>query len=194
MTAVLLARSVPQGRGNGQQCDRQHDPARENQQQHEWHCAPDHHRSCAEFVTEAVQMPSAPPYVDKRPVEERLALMRSVFVPREAWVVSGSMLGWGESIVAECDAAVFLTLDPDERLRRLEAREAARRAGGAFDEAAWTAFPEWARGYDDPEFQGRSRLAHEARLAGLRQPVLRLDSARTRENLRDAVLDWEPLA
>ncbi|MGY1844785.1 AAA family ATPase [Modestobacter sp. SYSU DS0875] len=139
-------------------------------------------------------VPSTPPYVDKRPVEERLALMRSVFVPREAWVLSGSVLSWGEGIVAQCDAVVFLTLDPDERLRRLEAREAARRAGGDFDEAAWTAFLEWARGYDDPEFQGRSRVAHEAWLAGLRQPVLRLDSARTREELRDAVLSWEPLA
>jgi len=38
-------------------------------------------------------LPTDPPYVRKRPVEERLALMGSVFVPREAWVLSGSMLG-----------------------------------------------------------------------------------------------------
>src|SRR3954466_11989582 len=68
-------------------------------------------------------VPSTPPYLEKRSEDERLELMRTVFVPREAWVLSGSMLGWGESIVAECDAVVFLTLDPHERLRRLEARE-----------------------------------------------------------------------
>jgi hypothetical protein len=137
-------------------------------------------------------VPTTPPYVEKRPDDERLSLMREVFVPREAWVLSGSMLGWGDSVVAGCDAVVFLTLDPDERLRRLEARETARRAGRDFDEVAWKAFLEWARGYDDPAFEGRSRVAHESWLDGLDQPVLRLDSAHPPEELRDAVLAWEP--
>ena len=51
---------------------------------------------------------------------------------------------------------------------------------------------EWARGYDDPAFEGRSRAGHEAWLEGLDQPVLRLDSARAPAELRDAVLTWEP--
>jgi hypothetical protein len=137
-------------------------------------------------------VPTDPPYRDKRPEADRVTLMRRVFAPREAWVLSGSMLGWGEGIVAECDAVVFLTLDAEERLRRLEAREAVRQQGWDADPAAWAAFLDWARGYDDPSFDGRSRVAHEAWLAGLSQPVLRLDSARPREELRDAVLEWEP--
>jgi hypothetical protein len=137
-------------------------------------------------------VPTDPPYVEKRPRADRVALMRGVFAPREAWVVSGWMLGWGDGIVAECDAVVFLTLDPEERLRRLEGRETHRRAGRDFDPVAWQAFLTWAGGYDDPGFEGRSRVSHEEWLAGLTQPVLRLDSARTREELRDAVLDWDP--
>lgn len=137
-------------------------------------------------------VPSDPPYVKKRPEGERVALMEKVFLPREAWVLSGSMLGWGDDVVARCDAVVFLTLDPDERLRRIEARERVRRHGGAFDQAAWAAFLEWARGYDDPAFDGRSRVAHEQWLAGLDRPVLRLDSASPPEVLRDEVLAWEP--
>jgi adenylate kinase family enzyme len=137
-------------------------------------------------------VPTDPPYVTKRPEADRLALMNSVFVPREAWVLSGSMLGWGEAVVAECDAVVFLTLDPQERLRRLEARENARRARGEFDPAAWKTFMAWARGYDDPAFKGRSRVAHEAWLQGLSQPVLRLDSTPPTQELRNAVLAWEP--
>ena len=137
-------------------------------------------------------VPTHPPYVEKRPEADRLALMRSVFVPREAWVLSGSMLGWGESVVAQCDAVVFLTLDPDERLRRIRARERVRRDGGQVVEAALEAFLEWARGYDDSSFKGRSRVAHEEWLSGLDRPVLRLDSALTREELRDSVLDWDP--
>jgi hypothetical protein len=34
------------------------------------------------------------------------------------------MLGWGDGVVARCDAVVFLTLDPVERLRRIEAASA----------------------------------------------------------------------
>ena len=136
-------------------------------------------------------VPTDPPFKEKRPEADRLALMQSVFLPREAWVLSGSMLGWGESVVGMCDALVFLTLDPTERLRRLTARESIRQHGRDRDVAAWEAFLEWARGYDDPDFRGRSRVAHEAWLESLRQPVLRLSSAMTREELRDAVLEWE---
>jgi len=118
--------------------------------------------------------------------------MRDVFVPREAWVLSGSMMGWGESIVAECDAVIFLTLDPRERIRRLEAREIHRRAGRGFDEAAWRDFLDWAKSYDDPTFEGRSRVAHEAWLDQPDRPVLRLNAGMATAELRDAVLRWEP--
>jgi adenylate kinase family enzyme len=137
-------------------------------------------------------VPTDPPYVEKRAESDRLALMREVFVPREAWVLSGSMVGWGEAVIDECNAIVFLTLDPEERLRRLEAREVHRRAGRAFDREAWEAFLDWARGYDDPAFEGRSRVAHEKWLAGRDQPVLQLDSVADREELVEAVLDWVP--
>ena len=137
-------------------------------------------------------VPTDPPYVERRPESDRLALMREVFVPREAWVLSGSMVDWGDAVVDECDAIVFLTLDPQERLGRLEAREVHRRAGRGFDSTAWEGFLDWARGYDDPAFDGRSRLAHEKWLAERHHPVLRLDGAASREELRDRVLDWIP--
>lgn len=138
-------------------------------------------------------VPSDPPYVEKRPPADRVALMEKLFVAREAWVLSGSMLSWGDAVVARCDAVVFLTLDPEERLRRIEARERMLSDGRPVDQAAWSAFLEWARGYDDPAFDGRSRVAHERWLAGLDRPVLRLDSASPPEVLRDQVLTWEPV-
>ncbi|WP_238581593.1 hypothetical protein [Demequina aestuarii] len=136
--------------------------------------------------------PTVPPYTTKRSSSARLELMHDVFVPREGWVLSGSFMGWGESIVAECDAVVFLTLDPEERLRRLEAREVHRRDGHEYDEAAWSAFLEWARGYDDPSFDGRSRVAHEKWIERCDRPVLRLNSAIPPLELRDAVVSWSP--
>lgn len=137
-------------------------------------------------------VPSSPPYVEKRAEADRVRLMREVFAPREAWLLSGSAMRWGEPIVAMCDAIVFLTLDPEERMRRLDAREEVRREGQVLDLAAWEAFREWAGGYDDPAFEGRSRVGHEAWLASTGLPVLRLDSAASRQDLLTAVLDWEP--
>ena len=137
-------------------------------------------------------VPTDPPYAEKRPEPDRIALMRQVFVPREAWVLSGSMLGWGEEVVTECDAVVFLRLDPAERMRRLHAREELRREGRAVDPDAWEEFLTWASGYDDPEFTGRSLWAHEEWLAEVGRPVLTLDSAAPPDELRDAVLAWEP--
>jgi hypothetical protein len=138
-------------------------------------------------------IPSDPPFVEKRPESARVALMRELFVPREAWILSGSMMGWGDAILRECDAVIFVTLDPDERMRRLREREERRRAGrGEFDENAWEAFLAWARGYDDPAFGGRSRVAHEKWLATVDRPVLRLDSAQPVESLVSAALAWDP--
>lgn len=102
------------------------------------------------------------------------------------------MLGWGDDVVRRADAVVFLTLDPAERLRRLEAREEVRRESGPVDDDAVEAFLTWARGYDDPAFHGRSRAAHEQWLTTLTCPVLRLDSSRPPLELRDAVLAWAP--
>jgi adenylate kinase family enzyme len=137
-------------------------------------------------------LPTDPPYTHKRPEAERVALMQQVFLPRECWVLSGSLVGWGDEVTAACDAVVFVTLDPAERLRRLEAREQVRRRGHPHDQEAWEAFLSWAAGYDDPTFDGRSRVMHEQWLATLTCPVLRLDSARPVDELRDHVLAWEP--
>ncbi len=136
-------------------------------------------------------LPTDPPYLVKRLEADRVALMEQVFLPRTSWVLSGSMLGWGESVVGHLDAVVYLTLDATERMRRIEARERVRRsAGGVVDERALEEFLAWARGYDDPSFTGRSRARHEEWLTTLTCPVLRLDSSLSREELRDRVLAW----
>ena len=137
-------------------------------------------------------LPTDPAYVNKRPEAERVALMEQVFLPREAWVLSGSMIGWGERAVACCDAVVFLTLAPAERLRRIEDRERLRRERGPVDEEVFSTYLTWARGYDDPSFEGRSLAGHEQWLNTLTCPILRLDSSLSREALRDEVLAWLP--
>ena len=97
-------------------------------------------------------------------------------------------MGWGDSLIERLDGVVFLTVDPEIRIDRLKVREAAGKRG--INEAAQREFFEWARGYDDPDFSGRSRAMHERWLAALPCPVLRLDSAETVPRLVDAVTEW----
>ena len=130
--------------------------------------------------------PTDPAYAVPRPVPERLELMERVFLPRRAWVLSGSPVRWGEEVVARCEAVVFVTLDPQERIRRLRLRE--ERRGGPIDPA----FLAWATAYDDLAATGRSRARHEDWLATLPQPVLRLDSAAPTVRLVEQVVGWTP--
>ncbi|WP_206079749.1 hypothetical protein [Propioniciclava coleopterorum] len=138
-------------------------------------------------------VPTAPPYTTKRAASGRLRLMEELFLPRDAWVLSGSLVGWGDQLVDRFDAVVFLSVDQAVRIDRLHRRERARygadiEAGGA-SERSYREFIEWASGYEDPDFDGRSRVEHEAWLDSLPCPVLRLDSARPTDELVAAILD-----
>ena len=114
--------------------------------------------------------------------------MNELFLPRSSWVLSGSVMGWGDSLLAMCDGVVLLTVDAELRMKRLREREMARY--GEVDDDLHRAFFEWARSYDDPSFAGRSRARHERWLAMTSRPVLRLDGAAPVRNLVDAVNLW----
>ena len=118
-------------------------------------------------------VPTSAPYTKKRPVDERLSLMNALFLPRDSWVLSGSLMEWGDPLIERFSAVVFLTLDPSIRMDRLKERETAR-YGSEFNEAAHREFFDWARGYDDAEESGRSRARHERWLA--RPAVSRLSA------------------
>jgi hypothetical protein len=139
-------------------------------------------------------VPTSPPYLRKRDPEARLALMGELFLPRDSWVLSGSVMGWGGGLIEKFDGVVFLTVEPAERMSRLHDREVLRYGEavgpGGVNEQAHREFLDWARGYDDPDFSGRSLVEHERWLAGLPCPVLRLDSAQPVATLLAAVKDW----
>lgn len=144
-------------------------------------------------VDDYLWLPTVPPYTHKRPVEERVALMNALFVPRAAWVLSGTLRGWGDSVIARADAVVFLTIEPELRMERLMRREVVRYgdtigSGGTL-ETAHRDFMDWARAYEDTELPAR-QAKDERWLAGLACPVLRLDSARPLDELVAAVTDW----
>lgn len=142
-------------------------------------------------------LPTDPPFRDKRPIEARLALMDQLFLPRGDWILSGSFAGWGDPIIPRLTHVIFLSMPTGPRLARLRKRERLR-AGAthlktAEARAAQKAFLEWAAGYDDAEFTGRSRARHEVWLAALACPVVRIDASRPEaEVLGEAIRCLDP--
>ena len=107
--------------------------------------------------------------------------MAEMILPRPAWVLSGSVMGWGEPLLDHVDVLVFCSLPQDVRLERLRAREAVRygdriRPGGDLA-TAHEVFVTWAAGYELPDFEGRSRALHEQWLTRFAGPVIRVDTA-----------------
>jgi adenylate kinase family enzyme len=124
-------------------------------------------------------MRTDPPYREKRPAEERRALLRQAFREATAWVLSGSLCGWGDPLIPEFELVVFLTVPTSVRLARLRARESERYGQRITPEGelheAHVAFLEWAGRYDTGGVEMRSRALHEAWLTRIACAVVRLD-------------------
>ena len=128
-------------------------------------------------------LPTDTPYREKRPRGSRLALLRDALAASPRWVLSGSLCGWGDPLIPEFELVVFLVVPSDVRLTRLRAREIARYgrdaiAPGGSRHQAYVEFLDWCAGYDGGGLDMRSRALHEAWLAALPGPVLRLEGDR----------------
>ncbi len=122
---------------------------------------------------------SDPPFTVRRPPAVRDALLARDLAQVPAWIVGGSIVGWGAQWLAAFDLVVFLWLPPALRLQRLRQREYTRygtRISADPAQAARTqAFLEWAAGYDDSSTGGTRTLAnHEQWLGQFACPVLEL--------------------
>lgn len=120
-----------------------------------------------------------PPYRTARPHDERRAALAAAVAGRPAWILSGSMMGWGDLLIPTLDLAVYLTIPQELRLARLRAREhahfGARLAPGGDMHADHQAFMAWAARYDDGGLDQRSRASHAEWMELLACPVLRID-------------------
>jgi adenylate kinase family enzyme len=139
-------------------------------------------------------LPTTPPYRVQREVTERLRLMYEMFLPRADWILSGALDGWGNELIAHFDLVVFLKTPHDVRMHRLRTREAAHFGDEAVAPGGWRheeteSFIEWASHYEDGTREGRNLSHHEAWLAGLPCPVLRLDGSRPLSELVVEVSD-----
>jgi adenylate kinase family enzyme len=141
-------------------------------------------------------LPVEPAFSEKRPAQERLRLLGDAFAAAGArgWVLSGSIGDWAASLVPLFALVVFLRTPTDVRLARLRSREAKRFgvpaiAAGGSRYKEHEAFIQWSADYDAGTVSGRNLARHEAWLANLPCPVLRLDGNEEVDMLTKKVIE-----
>lgn len=131
-------------------------------------------------------MPTEPPFQQKRPAPERIRLLKQAFEEAGSWILTGSMVSWGEPLIDSFPLAVFVYTPFNLRLERLIAREEARYGAEALEPGgvrydAHMAFIEWAASYDTGGPEIRSLKMHEAWIERLPCPVVRVSGTDSTE-------------
>ena len=131
---------------------------------------------CPHFETDDYcWVPTDPPYTKQRERTERQQLLMDDVTVHDAWVVSGSLCGWGDVAIPFFELVVFLSIPQDIRMERLYRRVHRRFGtrilpGGDMYESS-QAFLARAASYDEGGYI-RSRQLHEEWLGTLPCPIL----------------------
>ena len=82
---------------------------------------------CLHFDTDDYfWVPTDPPFTHQRERTERQRLLMDDVTAHNAWVVSGSLCGWGDVAISLFELVVFLWIPHNVRMARLHRREHAR--------------------------------------------------------------------
>jgi adenylate kinase family enzyme len=119
-------------------------------------------------------------YRRKRNPDHRRKLLAEHLASSEAWVLSGSLCGWGDVFIPQFDLVVWLWLPAAVRIPRIELRERLRYGeervtyGGDLHEV-FEKFKHWAAACDEEGGGVRSRGNELTWLAQLTCPVLKIE-------------------
>ena len=126
-----------------------------------------------------------PKYVLKRPVEERIAMMKQDIEANDNVVISGSFAGWGDPLIPYITLAVRIEIDPEIRMERLLKREVERYGNRIEPDGDMyqhhLEFVEWAKSYDTGDVTVRSKAKHDEWQKQLSCEILYLDGTETVE-------------
>lgn len=128
-----------------------------------------------------------PPFQESFPVEERKLKISNAVKPYDEWIISGSLVSWGELVQQQFTVAIYLYVPLEERVKRLIKREAGRFgkriAFGGDMHQGHLEFLEWAAQYDQGHIGGRSKEKHEEWMKTLACPIKRFEGIFETEKL-----------
>jgi adenylate kinase family enzyme len=136
---------------------------------------------------------SAIPYTIKRDAVIRNQMLKNELSQTESYIVSGSLVSWGEEWKQMFDLAVFLYLPKEIRMERLVKREIERYGNNIYDDPLrhklFLEFIDWASKYDDRSFTGRNIGIHESWLAAVNCPVIKIEGDTTVAERLSRIID-----
>lgn len=126
-----------------------------------------------------------PPYQQQRNPQERMELIEEALEQSESWVLSGSVMGWGENPIFDFTHMIWLLPPKEIRLKRLYDRELTTfgdriMEGGDMYESHLD-FMNWANGYEEGDLEGKSLERHKAYLTQIKCPILKMTGEMTLE-------------
>lgn len=132
------------------------------------------------------------PYKRKRNVEHRMRLLHEDLGNSPRWVLSGALCGWGDALIPQFEAVVYLWLPSEIRLQRIRERETARYGPERLSEGGelfvvYNKFLDWAARYDTDEGL-RSRDRELAWLKQLTCKVVMVEEELSPEELVERVV------
>ncbi|QNU66014.1 AAA family ATPase [Ruminiclostridium herbifermentans] len=139
-------------------------------------------------------LPTELPYTTKRPVNERLELLKNDLDKAEKWILYGSNCSWGDSLIELYDLVIFLYVPKETRMERLIQREKERYpkkrislGGDLYD--SHNAFVQWAAAYDDGGPKMRSLYVHNEWLKRLKCDVIRIEGMQSVKESMNIVMN-----
>lgn len=118
------------------------------------------------------------PYTKKRLPQERICLMEEALNSHENCVISGSLCGWGDSLIPRFDLVIRLQVPSNIRIERIKVREK-ERTDARFQCEEYRknheAFLIWANQYDQGPITMRSKAMHDEWCKILPCTLLNLD-------------------
>lgn len=152
--------------------------------------AQNHHWSHFES-DEYYWLPTNPPFREKRPIEERVTLLKNDLNQHENWVVSGVLCNWGAFIIPLLTHVIFVYADWPTRFSRIKQREHTLHGdrilpGGDMYEHH-QAFIDWASKYDTEEPVSRTKQKHLDWLQKLICPVIKVNTQASLDQLTQQI-------
>lgn len=122
-----------------------------------------------------------PPYTTPRELVKRQELLKEELDTHNKWVVTGSLVGWGDMFKSSFDLIVFLWIPSELRISRLHERERTKHGkriepGGEMHQT-FIAFIDYASRYDTADTSIRSKKSHNQWIDTLTCDVLRLEGS-----------------
>jgi len=122
---------------------------------------------------------TSPPYQRKRTVEMREEMLCETLQSSPKWILTGSMVGWGDCILPFFNLVIYLWVPQDIRIARLKEREK-RKHGIKIDEGqsmhqTHLDFIAWAKEYDSGDESMRSKKYHDIWLDKVSCKVIRIE-------------------